>query len=153
MPSHPQLRALEDARKERREEESVQLYELLMHIWELVDDSREPALTDEQLKALSIRKGAPLDVDQDAPFDPEPLFFPPLPIEEGQDVRSVMLDAVSKFGLSRWHANCTRTDCQLLRCAEWRYHWVLSLVGGLDYFPGFGLLGKSKWVAIRDAWD
>lgn len=152
MPSHPQLQALEDARREKREEQSDQLSDLLTHIWNLVDDDREPALTDEQLQALSIRKGAPLDVDQAAPFDPEPLFFSPYPIEEGQDVRSVMLNAMPDLGLSKWYDDCTREDCQLTRCAKWRYAWVLSLVGGLHYFPGHGPVGKSVWVAMRDAW-
>lgn len=72
------------------------------------------SIDDDELASLGIRKMSALDVDETAPFDPEPLFFRPCPVDEGEDfpalvhgsLRHDRTQVVSKYNTSAWKPEC-----------------------------------------------
>lgn len=74
-----------------------------------------PTLSDHELKALGIQKLPAIDLDETAPFDPEPLFFSPYPIDEVDDfpvlVQKSMGDRRYSEGHDDWEPACTDSSC------------------------------------------
>ena len=103
--------------------------------------SLDPAVfNDDQLASLAIRKLSPIDVDGSAPFDPDPLFFLPYPMEDGQDFRSMALAPFQ--GLEHeWLEMCKDGECDGCSCGRWRMRWADDTLGTF----GEGLRENTEW--------
>ncbi len=62
-------------------------------------------MEDDELASFSIRKLSPIDVDETAPFDPDPLFFQPYPLHDKVDFRTALVQGVKEtdpYPLEKW---------------------------------------------------
>lgn len=67
-----------------------------------------------ELEALGIRKLQDIDVDEMAPFDPEPLFFQPWSSDETVDFPTLARQAMGDHEYthrSGWKAACSESSC------------------------------------------
>lgn len=143
--------ALEAARRESQQAAYKQLHATLQEL----DRLDVPVLEDSHLQALGIRKLPDIDVDEYAPFDPEPLFFRPYPLDDVEDLPGLVTGALDKDAyydtLHRWKKPCEKSycpgDCIGLdrHCSCSRYDWVHNMAG--EY--GDGILGKAKWRYMK----
>lgn len=141
------VEALETARRESQQAAYKQLHATLREL-DLLD---VPVLEDSHLQALGIHKLPDIDVDEHAPFDPEPLFFRPYPLDGVEDLPSFVNGAIDEDlyydTLHRWKKPCEESYCPgdaicLDRhCSCSRYDWVHFTAGEF----GDGILGKTKW--------
>lgn len=144
--------ALETARRESQQAAYKQLHATLQEL----DRLDVPVLEDSHLHALGIRKLPDIDVDEYAPFDPEPLFFSPYPLNGAEDVSGLVTDALNEeptynIGTRPWKKPCEKAycpgDCIGLdrHCSCSRYQWVYEMAGAYEN----GLLGKTKWQYMK----
>ena len=139
--------AVETARRESQQAAYNQLHATLKEL----DRLDVPVLEDSHLQALGIRKLPDIDVDEHAPFDPEPLFFRPFPLDDEQDLPGFVNGALSEDWYDeasrRWEKSCVKPYCpgdniELdMHCSCSRYDWAKSIAGRF----GGGILGKTKW--------
>lgn len=141
--------ALESARRESQQAAYEQLHATLKEL-NRID---VPVLNDSHLQTLGIRKLPDIDVDEHAPFDPEPLFFSPYPFSEGEDMPDSVKGALDYpqawyDDINRaWKEPCERSDCpaELIHykrhCSCSRYDWVHTMAGE----NGDGVMGKTNW--------
>lgn len=138
--------AVEAARRESQQAAYKQLHATLKEL----DRLDVPVLENSHLKALGIRKLPDIDVDEYAPFDPEPLFFRPFPIDSEEDLPGFVNDVLVEgwYDTDRqWKKPCTESYCpgeyisHRRHCSCSRYSWANSMAG--EY--GDGILGKTKW--------
>lgn len=139
--------AVESARRESQQAAYKQLHATLKEL----DRLDVPVLEDSHLQALGIRQLPDIDVDEHAPFDPEPLFFRPYPLDDEEDLPGLVNGALSQNWYDdasrRWEKPCVKSYCpgdnirNDLHCSCSRYNWVNSIAGRF----GRGILGKTKW--------
>lgn len=138
--------ALEAARRESQQAAYKQLSATLKEL----DRLDVPVLDDSLLQALGIRKLPDIDVDEHAPFDPEPLFFRPYPLDEEENLPEFVNDALQEGWYDtdlQWKKPCTKSYCPgaLIshgrHCSCGRYLWAKSMAGQFDD----GIMGKTKW--------
>lgn len=144
------VESLETTRRDSQQAAYKQLHATLQEL----DHLDVPVLDDSYLETLGIRKLPDIDVDEHAPFDPEPLFFRPYPLDDVDDLPGLVDDALEKplFDIEDpWRTSCTESYCpgeniaHGFHCSCKRYKWVASKAGKL----GDGLLGKTKWQYVK----
>ncbi|KAK3934451.1 hypothetical protein QBC46DRAFT_76782 [Diplogelasinospora grovesii] len=127
------------ARRELQKQWLLQLCQLQNDI----DDLRQAVLDDGQLESLCIRKLPPLDVDGTAPFDPEPNFFRPYPLDDNQDFPTVVNQHLDGQEGKIWRNGCKYDeydDCPDWHCADFRAIWFKESLGLDD-----GILEQMGW--------
>ena len=146
-PIQSPVEALEMARRESQQAAYKQLHATLRRL----DRLDVPVLDDSHLESLGIRKLPDIDVDEHAPFDPEPLFFRPYPLDGVDDLPSFVKDLLQYESTREWKKPCTESYCpgefiaHKRHCSCSRYKWADSMAG--EY--GDGILGKTKWQYIK----
>lgn len=93
----------------RRELQQQRLLKKLTQLRRDVINSQRTSLDDDELEALSIRKLTPIDVDETAPFDSEPLFFKPLAVDDVDIFSSRINQSFRLYGLDgqqEWSREC-----------------------------------------------
>lgn len=141
--------ALETARRESQQAAYKQLHATLQEL----DRLDVPVLEDSHLQALGIRKLPDIDVDEYAPFDPEPLFFSPYPVDGVEDLPAFVNGArrYVEDASRRWKKPCVKSHCPgeninlNMHCSCSRFGWVCRVAG--TYRDG--ILGKSKWQYLK----
>lgn len=151
-PIQSPVEALETARRESQQAAYKQLHATLRELHRL----DVPVLEDSHLQALGIRKLPEIDVDEHAPFDPEPLFFRPYPLNGVEDlpgfVNGALDEDVYYDSLHRWKKPCVESYCpgelmisNEMHCSCSRYKWAKRVAG--QY--GDGILAKTKWQYLK----
>lgn len=149
-PIQSPVEALETARRESQQAAYKQLHATLQELNRL----DVPVLEDSHLQALGIHKLPDIDVDEHAPFDAEPLFFRPYPIDGVEDPPALVNGALrygSEDALSRWEKPCAESYCPGdligldMHCSCSRYCWARCVAGKY----GDGILGESKWQYLK----
>jgi hypothetical protein len=153
-PEAPAVQSPSGAVATARRESQKAAYEQLQATLKELDRLDVPVLDDSHLQALGIRKLPDIDVDGHAPFDPEPLFFRPYPLDDGEDLPSLVNGAHSLWQLDgalwHWEKPCQRSYCpgehidQDLHCSCRRYSWMDAMAGQYDH----GILAKTKWQIL-----
>lgn len=145
-PVQSSVGAVEAARRESQQAAYKQLSATLKEL----DRLDVPVLEDSHLQALGIRKLPDIDVDEHAPFDPEPLFFRPYPLDEEEDLPEFVNNALQQGWYDtdlQWKESCTKSYCpgELIshgrHCSCGRYLWANSMAGQFDD----GIMGKTEW--------
>ncbi|KAK7708175.1 hypothetical protein SLS63_013589 [Diaporthe eres] len=150
-PIQSPVEALEMARRESQQAAYKQLHATLQELHRL----DVPVLDDSHLQALGIRRLPDIDVDEHAPFDSEPLFFRPYPLDGVDDLPGFVDDVLIHKDIydtsSQWKKPCTESYCpgELIshkrHCSCSRYKWADSMAG--EY--GDGILGKTRWHYVK----
>ncbi|KAL2289347.1 hypothetical protein FJTKL_02349 [Diaporthe vaccinii] len=145
------VEALETARRESQQAAYKQLHATLREL----DRLDVPVLDDSHLQDLGILKLPDIDVDEHAPFDPEPLFFRPYPLDGVEDLPGLVKGAIKEDflcdTLQRWKKPCAESYCpgdlmcQNMHCSCSRYKWAHYMSGAF----GDGILGKTKWQYLN----
>lgn len=140
--------AIEAARRESQQAAYKQLCATLKKLNRLY---YVPVLEDWQLQSLGIRKLPDIDVDEHAPFDPEPLFFRPFPIDDEEDVPGFVHSTIhplsNEVASRQWKKPCVKSDCpggtifMGDHCSCKRYQWAYTVAGRC----GQGIFGKTQW--------
>lgn len=149
------VEALETARRESQQAAYKQLHAMLRKL----DRLDIPVLEDSHLQALGIRKLPDIDVDEHAPFDPEPLYFRPYPLDGVDDLPKFIDDVLIHKDIydtsSQWKKPCMESYCpgehipHGFHCSCKRYKWAASKAGKY----GDGILGKTKWQYVNSLSD
>lgn len=150
-PVQSPLEALEAARRDSQQAAYKELHATLREL----DRLDVPVLEDSHLQALGIRKLPDIDVDEHAPFDPEPLFFRPYPLDGEDDlpvlVNSALRENARDDSLRTWKKPCDESYCPgdlislSMHCSCSRYKWVHRKAGAF----GDGILAKTKWQYLK----
>lgn len=150
-PIQSPVEALETARRESQQAAYKQLYATLREL----DRLDVPVLEESHLQALGIRKLPDIDVDEHAPFDPEPLYFSPYPLDGVEDLPDLVNGAINEDlyydTLQRWKRPCAESYCpgdlisHNMHCSCSRFKWAHYMSGAF----GDGILGKTKWQYSR----
>lgn len=115
-----------------------------------IDELEVPSLSDSHLERLNIRKLPEIDVDETAPFDPEPLFFRPFPLDGIDDLPKFMHGALHEGFADtsdEWKKPCEEPWCpgfgnsSGFDCSSKRFKWIHATAG--RYWDG--ILGKTRW--------
>jgi hypothetical protein len=115
--------------------------EQLGWLFDGVNVLRQTALDDDQLETLLIRKLPAIDVDEIAPFDPDPLFIRPYPLaDDARDFPTVVAQALLD-GQPRWNSPCDQDNCSDDLCASRRAEWFIDSFGTC----GEGIRENTQW--------
>jgi len=115
--------------------------EQLGWLFDGVNVLRQTALDDDQLETLLIRKLPAIDVDEIAPFDPDPLFIHPYPLaDDDRDFPTVVAQALED-GQPRWKSLCDQDSCNSDVCASRRSTWFVDSFGTC----GEGIRENTIW--------